>query len=1683
MRDYVVEPSAAASEDILVVLQGGDPLAVPDGLLLFGAEFQRDGGDLVLRNDGHPDIRVPDYFRAPEPADLQSPEGGVLAGHVVARLAGPEASGQYAQAGAPGPGGTPIGQVETVAGPASVQRTDGTTEALTETTLIYMDDVVQTGTGGRLSITFSDGTIFSLFPGSRMVIDELIYTAGGEDNSATFNLVQGGFVFIAGQIAPTGGMEITTPAATMGIRGTTVLVDIQTQNAVTTAEVTLTRDPDGDLGRVALFDLTGNLIATVTGTDTKWIVSSDGEAREVPRSTADEQADNVLIAEATAAYQTAFQRVGQGGTFVELDRTQRGGTPQQGQDGNPDGVDLDSEDQELAPEIEPEQPPESPTDRDGFDEGRNNLREDDPLERDIVVTGLEDAEDNPIAGDLPRRDGGMDTFVIVEPPANGTVTLTADGGYTYVPNPNFFGADRFTYTATNADGTIDEGIVTVNILPVNDTPVLPDTTFAAVEDTVLTGQAIATDVEDGVLIYRLADGADHGDVVVTRDGVWAYTPDPDYAGSDSFRIEVTDADGASTSQTVTVSVAGINDAPVVTSGPQAATGAVTETDAPSAAGLLTADDVDAGATLAWTGSAEGTYGSFSIDPDGSWFYTAGDAAEALGAGQAVTETFTATVTDNEGATATETVRITVTGSNDGPVVTGGTASGAVTENTAPTASGTLAARDADAGATLTWSGSSEGAYGSFAITAEGDWTYTTGTSAETLAEGQTVTETFTATVTDDQGATATEVVTVTLTGSNDAPVVTSGNRAASGSVTENLAPTATGKLSASDADASAGLSWSGSADGTYGDFAITEGGRWTYTADSAAEGLAEGQTVTERFTTTVTDDQGATATQIVTVTLTGTNDAPVITSGNSAASGAVTENTVPTATGKLSASDADAGASLSWSGSADGTYGDFDISDDGTWTYTVGPSAEALTEGQTVTERFTATVTDDQGATATQIVTVTLTGTNDAPVVTSGNGAASGAVTENTAPTATGKLSASDTDAGANLSWSGSADGSYGTFDITDDGKWTYTIDKGAEVLSEGQTVTERFTATVTDDQGETATRIVTVTVTGTNDAPVAVSADFGTLENESVTGALAASDADTGAALNFATATGPAHGTLTVQPDGTFVYTPDSGFAGLDRFTFTATDEAGASSTGTVTVAVNSQPFAHGGGQSVTLDIYPGTEGGEAGRIVATASDISPEGVNLVITMDRSGSIGSADWRAQTEAVADALDALRVQFADSLTEVDVHVITYASTAQSEGTYDLNDPALTTMVRALPYSGGGTNWAGALELAEGFFDAQPAGETNFLYFVTDGAASNSNWRPVLDRLTDEETKGYAVDVEAFGIGGSVNLGTLSEFDDTPQLLDDPSALTGAFSETPLFSAELVELSVTLIADGVDLGEIADETSAGIVTDGFRTTLLLADIDGIAGLLGSENRISVTAGFNLDGDPVTTEVMLFTSEVLGKSDAAESLVGTSGNDLLLGSDEDDMLSGQGGDDILLGYGGDDTLTPGGGADTVLAGAGDDRIVIGSVAGIDGPAREAIDGGTGWDTLAFDRGGDVTEDYLSLIDLSGIEAIDLENGRVNTLELTISDLFDLSGEADTELEALLGMALPESATIYGDSGDNLTLVANPGGSFAATGDQVTGASGTVLDIFRYSEGSDVLQTLAVDADISVTIQAAV
>ena len=98
--------------------------------------------------------------------------------------------------------------------------------------VVYLGDVVQTGTDGRVGINFTDGTAFNLSRNARMALTEFVYDPNGNSNSSLLSLTKGTFTFVACKKEKTGDMKIDTPVATMGIRGTTPRIEISDDGTV-----------------------------------------------------------------------------------------------------------------------------------------------------------------------------------------------------------------------------------------------------------------------------------------------------------------------------------------------------------------------------------------------------------------------------------------------------------------------------------------------------------------------------------------------------------------------------------------------------------------------------------------------------------------------------------------------------------------------------------------------------------------------------------------------------------------------------------------------------------------------------------------------------------------------------------------------------------------------------------------------------------------------------------------------------------------------------------------------------------------------------------------------------------------------------------------------------------------------------------------------------------------------------------------------------------------------------------------------------------------------------------------------------------------------------------------------------------------------------------------------------------
>ncbi|HMD54107.1 MAG TPA: Ig-like domain-containing protein, partial [Phycisphaerae bacterium] len=150
---------------------------------------------------------------------------------------------------------------------------------------------------------------------------------------------------------------------------------------------------------------------------------------------------------------------------------------------------------------------------------------------------------------------GSLTAILVSGPADGSLTLTNNGGFSYTPTNGFIGTDGFTYQCT--DGQTTSGVATV-IITVNNAPVANNDNYSMVEDTTLsvgTPGVLANDPGgNGPLTAVLATGPADGSLNLNTNGSFSYTPTSGFAGVDSFTYQCTDGQTTSGVAIVTITV-------------------------------------------------------------------------------------------------------------------------------------------------------------------------------------------------------------------------------------------------------------------------------------------------------------------------------------------------------------------------------------------------------------------------------------------------------------------------------------------------------------------------------------------------------------------------------------------------------------------------------------------------------------------------------------------------------------------------------------------------------------------------------------------------------------------------------------------------------------------------------------------------------------------------------------------------------------------------------------------------------------------------------------------------------------------------------------------------------------------------------------------------------------------------
>ena len=812
----------------------------------------------------------------------------------------------------------------------------------------------------------------------------------------------------------------------------------------------------------------------------------------------------------------------------------------------------------------------------------------------------------------------------------GTLTLFADGHYSYVANQAAVNVlsggeivtDVFSYQADDTDtGDSAPANLIFSITGVNDLPTLGGTNTASVtEDTgVVAGNLVAsgtltiTDPDHNESTYRTQNNVEaaHGAFVLNANGAWTYTVNNGQlavqqlgAGqslTDSFTAVSLDG---SASQTISVTINGTNDNPVIGAVTFAPASGLTETNtALSTAGTVAFSDVDLNdtPTAAYTAATGFAFnvvngptlttaqqtalaGAFSVTSAGAFAFTT-PSPDFLGHDDVLTLTYAVVVSDQHGGSATTPVTITINGTNDIPVITSTAQSATVIEaadpaHTALTASGAVTASDADNGDALTYAltgtGLSYAGAGSlsvaqsnaisnaFTINANGTWTYNLA-SPDFLPTGSVVTLTKTVQVSDGHGGTATQDVVLTIDGTNDAPtILPSGTSSVlvKEQGTGDVSPATAVNLDAlfglaanpdvTDATTVPHVSIQATANGHADYYSFTVGaGGGTVTLDTDFVDLAGSNDTTfalfrsdgtfiagnddsapdggSNLNSYLTANVAAGSYYVVVDSFPGVgNEAPgtissLVAGGTYQLQVSVTNPITPTGTYNSAFTESD--AALSTSGKVN--FLDVDIADAPVASYTAATDASVtatgatltagqiaeikagfvlvnaagnytfnlaspnyLAAGDVVTAVYNVHVTDGHGGDTIQPITVTITGTNDAPVLT---GASLGSITDtvvyNDFPALTGTI-ASVTDVDNHdtraFTLNGSATSPYGVLTLNTNGSYSFEPNDAAiNGLLTGSNPTVTYSVTVTDSGGLSSTANFTIAITGSNENPV----------------------------------------------------------------------------------------------------------------------------------------------------------------------------------------------------------------------------------------------------------------------------------------------------------------------------------------------------------------------------------------------------------------------------------------------------------------------------------------------------------------------------------------------------------------------------------------------------------------------
>ena len=859
--------------------------------------------------------------------------------------------------------------------------------------------------------------------------------------------------------------------------------------------------------------------------------------------------------------------------------------------------------------------------------------------------------------------------------------------------------------------------------------------------------------------------------------------------------------------------------------------------------------------------------------------------------------------------------------------------------------------------------------------------------------------------------------------------------------------------------------------------------------------LQAGESIRFHYKLIVSDGDGLRSGVIIPLELMGSNDAPI--ASDFQTNIRVGEVSTTDANLLIHVTDPDAGDQPRLISVNDTVFGDrssiflptvagvLQINSDGSYSFPRTPENESMASSESILVDLQFQVADSVGSLSTANASLHVSGVNDAPRANADNFAP--VLAGSTIQFGTSTLLANDSDpdngetallrvgtfgfmgtvVDVPLSGTTTLNGTYGVLTIGANGQLSYAATTAASsTLIKGVQATDIFSYSIKDPDGASSDTQLSFDVVGVNHAPSAAADNYTLGYGQPLTVAASSgvlsNDGDyDGDTLRAVLQSGPSNGTLTLNEDGSFTYTPTAGFIGADSFTYRSADGSESSAATQVSITVQAPPMkldkklfineiaVNTGATTITINTNNGALPDQVTTGVGRIELFNFSGNSVLATDLAKASLEVVGLNAKLSVIG--LDHLT-----GLTESANGTPLTGMALQPNGSLVLYEPNSSGIGIWQTYSASGTlllsgtyqdnSWGLGSSVASPIAINLVEQGLSIDFFAANGAP--------LSGLTDSGSTQTSLSGIAALASGPHAQGSLTPFQlpdlSSPwfgkaQLSPSAAAIPGdvlsLLNQNAQFSGLLASSSDTVFARTYDHylaasggGDTAfvDYNDAGDWTYGGRSILTLGR-ENVVLSRSAPRFVANTQDASDDANPLqgyqsTSDLIAGVSNESGQTIAVFSGFGEGGrgHDFLYGVASDDFLFGSNGNDFLYGSGGTDWLEGGTGADRLFGGTGNDRLYGGS-------GSDRLNGGSGNDIFIFrslaesaSSTPDIIEDFSRGFDKIDVSAIDANTRRAN------DQAFAFAGRS--------GSAVPNSLSWF-ESGGNTIVQVDVDGNRAA------------------------------------------